>query len=90
MGSQLMRCEQHFAIMIHAEQQLTFGGTSDPCAVCTLQTIAKSQNEKYSKLICEILSKELHINPERVYIHFIDANRANVGWNSTTFATITF
>nr|DBA23028.1 TPA: hypothetical protein GDO54_013990 [Pyxicephalus adspersus] len=57
-----------FVINIHTNQQMTFGNTSDPCAVCSLTSIGNiggTHNEKYSKLLCEILNKELKISPER-------------------------
>ncbi|KAM4051480.1 macrophage migration inhibitory factor-like [Anomaloglossus baeobatrachus] len=80
-----------FAVTIHADQQMTFGGTKDPCGLCSLQSIGKTggpRNEKYSKILCEFLNKQLQISPERIYISFHDINGANVGWNGTTYAGV--
>ncbi|CAJ0930302.1 unnamed protein product [Ranitomeya imitator] len=57
-----------FAVIIHPDQQMSFGGTKDPCGLCSLQSIAKTggiRNEKYSKMLCEFLNKQLQIPPER-------------------------
>ncbi|XP_075132102.1 macrophage migration inhibitory factor-like [Leptodactylus fuscus] len=80
-----------FAVIIHPDQQMTFGETKDPCALCSLQSIGKTggpKNATYSKILCEFLSKQLQIPPDRVYINFIDINGANVGWNGSTFAGV--
>ncbi|XP_077317705.1 macrophage migration inhibitory factor-like [Lithobates pipiens] len=82
---------KHFVISIHTDQQMTFGNTSDPCAVCSLHSIGKlgdPYNENYTKLLCDILNKKLHISPERVYINFVQVNRGNVGWNNITMAKV--
>ncbi|XP_073510462.1 macrophage migration inhibitory factor-like [Phyllobates terribilis] len=82
---------KYFAVIIHPDQQLSFAGTKDPCGLCSLQSIAKTggiRNERYSKILCEFLNKQLQIPPERVYITFIDVNAGNVGWNGSTFAGV--
>ncbi|KAG9487427.1 hypothetical protein GDO78_007332 [Eleutherodactylus coqui] len=79
------------AVMIHPDQQLTFGDTKDPCALCSLRSIGKTggpRNENYSKILCEFLNKQLRIPPDRVYINFIDVSAGNVGWNGSTFAGV--
>lgn len=50
------------------DQLMTFSGTSDPCALCSLHSIGKiggAQNRNYSKLLCGLLSDRLHISPDR-------------------------
>ncbi|XP_028566736.1 macrophage migration inhibitory factor [Lacerta agilis] len=80
---------QYIAIHIVADQLMSFGGSSDPCALCSLHSIGKiggQQNKAYTKLLCELLTKHLHIPADRVYINYCDMNAANVGWNGSTFA----
>ncbi|XP_069071273.1 macrophage migration inhibitory factor isoform X2 [Pleurodeles waltl] len=80
---------QYIAIHIVPDQMMSFGGTTDPCAICSLYSIGKigaSQNKTYSKMLCDLLNKELHIPANRVYINFFDLNAANVGWDGSTFA----
>ena len=80
---------QYIAVHIVPDQLMSFGGSSDPCALCSLLSIGKiggPQNKSYTKLLCDQLSKHLHIPADRVYINYFDVNAANVGWNGSTFA----
>nr|KAF6268354.1 macrophage migration inhibitory factor [Myotis myotis] len=68
---------------------MTFGGSSEPCALCSLHSIGKiggPQNRSYSKLLCGLLAERLRVSPDRIYINYYDMNAANVGWNGSTFA----
>ncbi|NXL20398.1 MIF factor, partial [Setophaga kirtlandii] len=80
---------QYLAIQISPGQVMSFGGSTDPCAMCFLYSIGKigeQENRVYSKLLCELMSKQLKIPSDRIYISFFDLSAANVGWNNTTFA----
>ncbi|MEE6504290.1 hypothetical protein FKM82_005127 [Ascaphus truei] len=80
---------EYIAVHIQTDQLMSFGGSSDPCALCSLHSIGKiggPQNKSYTKLLCEVLTKQLHIPSDRVYINFCDMSAANVGWNGSTFA----
>lgn len=47
---------------------MTFGGSSEPCALCSLHSIGKiggAQNRSYSKLLCGLLTERLRISPDR-------------------------
>uniref|UniRef100_G3SQS6 Macrophage migration inhibitory factor n=1 Tax=Loxodonta africana TaxID=9785 RepID=G3SQS6_LOXAF len=80
---------QYIAVHVVPEQLMVFGGSSEPCALCSLHSIGKiggAQNRTYSKLLCGLLAERLRISPDRIYINYYDMNAANVGWNSSTFA----
>ncbi|XP_069820163.1 macrophage migration inhibitory factor-like [Dendropsophus ebraccatus] len=80
---------EYIAVHILPDQIMSFGGTTEPCALCSLKSIGKiggQQNKEYTKLLSDTLTKELHIPPNRVYITFVDLNPSNVGWNKSTFA----
>ncbi|XP_005987164.1 macrophage migration inhibitory factor [Latimeria chalumnae] len=80
---------QYIAVHILPDQMMSFGGKTDPCALCSLYSIGKiggAQNKTYSKLMCDLLSKHLAISADRIYINFHDMNAANVGWSGSTFA----
>ncbi|KAG8597202.1 hypothetical protein GDO81_002191 [Engystomops pustulosus] len=80
---------EYIAVHIMPDQMMSFGGTTEPCALCSLKSIGKiggPQNKNYTKLLSDILTKELDIAPNRVYFNFVDLNPSNVGWNKTTFA----
>lgn len=47
---------------------MAFGGSSEPCALCSLHSIGKiggAQNRSYSKLLCGLLAERLRISPDR-------------------------
>ncbi|XP_044131466.1 macrophage migration inhibitory factor-like [Bufo gargarizans] len=80
---------EYIAVHIMPDQMMSFGGTTEPCALCSLKSIGKiggPQNKNYTTLLSDILSKQLHISANRVYFNFVDLNPSNVGWNKTTFA----
>ncbi|XP_043913873.1 macrophage migration inhibitory factor-like [Protopterus annectens] len=80
--------EQYIAIHINPDQRMWFGGTSEPCALCSLCSIGQiggSRNKTYSKLLSEQLKKHLGIPSDRVYINFHDMPASNVGWSGSTF-----
>lgn len=75
---------QYIAVTVVPDQLMTFSGTNDPCALCSLHSISKiggAQNRNYSKVLCS-----LHISPDRVDTNCYSTNAANVGWNSSIFA----
>ncbi|XP_062856711.1 macrophage migration inhibitory factor [Trichomycterus rosablanca] len=78
----------YIAVHITPDQMMMFGGSGDPCALCSLHSIGKiggSQNKQYSKLLMGMLNKHLGISPDRIYINFVDMGAANVAWNNSTF-----
>lgn len=59
---------QYIAVHVVPDQLMTFSGSSDPCALCSLHSIGKiggAQNRTYSKLLCGLLADRLHISPDR-------------------------
>lgn len=47
---------------------MVFGGSSEPCALCSLHSIGKiggAQNRTYSKLLCGLLAERLRVSPDR-------------------------
>ncbi|XP_077016325.1 macrophage migration inhibitory factor [Tamandua tetradactyla] len=80
---------QYIAVHVVPDQLMAFGGSSEPCALCSLHSIGKiggEQNRAYSKLLCRLLAERLHLSPGRIYINYYDMSAANVGWNGSTFA----
>lgn len=79
---------QYVAIHIQADEDVYYGGSDAPSALCTLSSIGAlgtEENKRYSKEIMAILKADLGIASDRVYIEFRDLNRANVGYMGTTF-----
>ncbi|XP_008276522.1 macrophage migration inhibitory factor [Stegastes partitus] len=79
---------QYIAVHVNSDQNMTFGGKADPCALCSLKSIGKisgAENKVYTQLLCGLLQKHLGVSPDRVYIVFIDLSAPMVGWNNATF-----
>lgn len=78
----------YIAVQVNAGQDISFGGTNEAAAVCDLVSIGAlsvETNKKHSKALMALLEKTLKVSPSRVYISFKNANKADIGFNSTTF-----
>ncbi|XP_043859542.1 uncharacterized protein LOC122755292 [Dromiciops gliroides] len=88
---QLAKAKAAGYIVVHlsADQLMVFGGSSDPCALCSLPSIGKiggSQKQAYSKQVCELLTKHLQIPGDRTDSNHYDTNAADVGSKGSTFS----
>jgi len=60
--------QQYLAIQISPDQVMSFGGSTDLCGLCFLYSIGKigeQKNKVYSKLLCDLLNKQLKIPSDR-------------------------
>ncbi|NXD40047.1 MIF factor, partial [Copsychus sechellarum] len=58
----------YLAIQVSPDQVMSFGGSTDHCAMCFLYSIGKIEEQKnkvYSKLLCDLLNKQLKIPSDR-------------------------
>ncbi|GFR16066.1 macrophage migration inhibitory factor [Trichonephila clavata] len=79
----------YVVVHVNPDQMMSWGGTSDPCAVGTLGSIGNlgtPQNVKISKVLFDHVKDNLGIKSDRMYITYVDLERANVGYMGTTFA----
>ncbi|CAH0549069.1 unnamed protein product [Brassicogethes aeneus] len=70
---------------------MSWGGSNAKCAQATLMSIGalgQEQNKKHSKAIFDLITKELGIADDKMYISFTDNPSMNVGYQSTTFHDI--
>lgn len=78
----------YVAVHIKAGQDLSLGGSDEPAAVCELMSIgclSKELNKTHSRTIMEFLESSLNLNSKRIYITFINQNKADIGYDKTTF-----
>lgn len=76
------------AVAINPGQDISFGGTDEPAALCELVSIGGMSvelNKKHAKNIMTLLESALKVPPTRTYISFKDVDKADVGYNTTTF-----
>ena len=78
----------YIAVHVCAGQDISFGGTNEPAALCDLVSIGSistESNKKHSKALMQLIGKTLKVSPSRIYISFKNANKADIGFNETTF-----
>lgn len=88
MAKTLGKPASYCAVHVNAGQDLCFGGTDEPAALCDLTSIGGMSvelNKKHSKILMELLEEQLKVKSSRVYISFHDLNKANIGFSGTTF-----
>ncbi|GJQ79923.1 hypothetical protein Trydic_g18367 [Trypoxylus dichotomus] len=70
---------------------MSWAGTNEPCAQATLLSIGAlglEKNKQHSKAFSDYICKELQISPQRMYIHFINSQSADIGYDGKTFHDI--
>lgn len=77
--------ESYVAIQVNPDQLMAFGGSSDPCAVCTIGNIGKLNNKDFTKATMEKIEQQLNIPAHRIYIFFSNLSSGDVGHNKSTF-----
>ncbi|KAF8590507.1 Tautomerase/MIF [Ramaria rubella] len=83
--------EAYISIQYNYDENLSFAGTFDPAflfVITSLDNINPEANEKYSATFFSYFKEKLGVPGNRGYISFYDPGRANLGFQSTTFATI--
>ncbi|HID37061.1 MAG TPA: hypothetical protein EYP39_06795 [Ghiorsea sp.] len=86
-ASALGKPESYVMIQLSDNQHMSFAGTSEPLAFCTLKSLGlkSSQAAELSKQLCDFLHTKLGIEVSRIYIEFAAPERAMFGWNGSTF-----
>jgi phenylpyruvate tautomerase len=77
--------ESYVTIHVNADQIMSFGGSTEPCAICTFGNIGRIKNGEFTKQIMEKINRDLHIPTDRMYIFFSNLDGGNVGYNGSTF-----
>jgi len=89
-ASVLSKPEAYVAVCVtDAHEAMSFGGTTEPCALGCVYSIGQINQENNGALTAEIsqlLEKHGGVPDDRIYLNFFDVPRANCGWSSRTFA----
>lgn len=78
-------------VCVIANQLVTFGGSTEPCALVTLNSIGNispQENRENCKKLHTHIEQELNISPKRVFILFNDVDRNNLAWDKQVFDDI--
>lgn len=86
-AAQLGKPERYVMVSVETNPAMLYAGSNDPLAYLELKSIGLPENSTgdASRALCELVSRETGINPERIYIEFTDAARKMWGWNGSTF-----
>lgn len=86
-AQQLGKPENYVMVALEPPQPMLFGASEEPLAYLELKSVGlpPAKTAELSRLLCELLEKDLGISKERVYIEFANANGAMWGWNGGTF-----
>ena len=84
---ELGKPETYVMVTLDPPRPMLFAGTDDPTAYLELKSIGlpTDSTKNLSAALCNLISEELSINKDRVYIEFANAERNMWGWNSSTF-----
>lgn len=79
--------ERYVMTSVESEVAMLFAASDDPCAYLELKSIGLpgDQTGALSRSLCQLITDELAIPGERIYIEFTDAPRHMWGWNNATF-----
>jgi len=79
--------ERYVMVMLEIQPDMLFSASPEPLAYLELKSIGLpgEQTAAFSAALCDLLSEQLAIPSERIYIEFANAERHLWGWNGATF-----
>jgi hypothetical protein len=86
-AAMLGKPERYVMVSLVHNPLMLFAGDDAPLAYLELKSIGlpADRTAEFSQVLCDLLTHQLEIPPDRVYIEFSDAERHLWGWNSATF-----
>lgn len=86
-AAMLGKPEHYVMVSLTHNPQMLFGGNDAPLAYLELKSIGlpADRTTEFSQVLCDLVTHQLEIPADRIYIEFSDAARHLWGWNSTTF-----
>jgi phenylpyruvate tautomerase PptA (4-oxalocrotonate tautomerase family) len=86
-AEQLGKPERYVMTSVETNPAMQFAGSNEPLAFLELKSIGlpESITADVSQALCELVSGETGIRPDRIYIEFTDAPRKMWGWDGGTF-----
>lgn len=78
--------ESYVMIAVDQKTPMSMGGSDKPTALLDYRSLGLPNDRKaFSDALCSLISEELSIDGDRIYISMTDAERQNWGWNHSTF-----
>ena len=86
---EVMDKPERFVMVLCEREQMALGNSTDPCAYLELRSIGgldEKTNAAMAKRLCVMMREVAEVPEDRVFINFVDMERAYWGWNGGTFA----
>ncbi|CAN0075313.1 unnamed protein product [Chrysoparadoxa australica] len=78
--------ESYVMIALDPNTPMSMGGSDTPTALLDYRSLGLPGDRKaFSDALCSLISEELSISGDRIYISMTDSERQNWGWNHSTF-----
>lgn len=78
--------ESYVMISVDQNTPMSMGGSDAPAAFLDYRALGLPGDRKaFSDALCSLISEELSIAGDRIYIAMFDSERQNWGWNHSTF-----
>lgn len=78
--------ESYVMIMVNAKTGMLMGGSDAPVAFLDYRALGlPADRTAFSDALCSLITEQLDIAGERIYISMTDSERQNWGWNHSTF-----
>ncbi len=84
-SSLLNKSEDFVMVKLNDSLPMQFAGTNQPSCFIEIKSIGSLNPSQMSEQICDFFSEAIGVNPERIYINFVDINSSMWGWNNRTF-----
>ena len=80
------KTERWLMLDFSGDAKMTFGGTTEPCAMVEIELFGKASAESYDKMtdaVCAMIEVECAIPADRVYVKYAEVG--HWGWNHANF-----
>ena len=78
--------ESYVMIAVEAKSSMSMAGSDAPAAFLDYRALGlPSDRTAFSDSLCNLISEQLGIAGDRIYISMTDSERQNWGWNHGTF-----
>jgi len=78
--------ENYVMVAIEAKANMIMGGSDAPAAFLDYRALGlPSDRSAFSDALCTLITEQLGIQGDRIYISMTDSERQNWGWNHSTF-----